>query len=685
MKPTAAAARAGPEPLARQHHPHDARRRHAAGLHRRALGHRPDLEPDDLRQGDLRRRRLRRADRRAGAADAARRRRRGASSSSWRSPTCATRPTSSPRSTRAPTASTASVSLEVSPLLADDAAATIEQAARAARQGRARQPLHQDPRHRGRAARRSRSRSSPASRSTSPCSSTTSSTSPPPTPTCAGSSGGSRPGSTPTSPRSPRSSSAAGTSPSPTRCPTSCTTGSGSRSAAAPTAPTASCSTPTRWQRLLNEGARAAAAALGEHRDQGPRRLRRPLHRGASPRRSRSTRCPSRPCTPSPTTARSATAARRRRRRRAGAGRVRRGRDRRRRARRAAPGGGQGGLRQVLGRDAGVDRVEARGRSRVSDAARRAARAPAWGALERPLRSEIGDAHLRDLFAADPERGERLVADGAGLHLDFSKNRITDETLLLLGELASERGVARAPRSDVRRRAHQRLRGPRRAARRAADAARALADRRRRRRRQGGPRDPRPDGATSPSGSAPASGRGHTGKPIRNVVNIGIGGSDLGPVMAYEALRHYSRREMTFRFVSNVDGTDFAEATRDLDPEETLFVDLLEDLHDAGDDDQRPHRPRVGAGRARRRRGGGRQALRRRLDQRRGGRRSSASTPTTCSASGSGSAAATRWTRRSGSRRCWRSARPASPRCWPASTRWTSTSARRRSATTCRC
>ena len=168
---------------------------------------------------------------------------------------------------------------------------------------------------------------------------------------------------------------------------------------------------------------------------------------------------------------------------------------------------------------------------------------------------------------------------------------------------------------------------------------------------------------------------GHTGKPIRNVVNVGIGGSDLGPVMAYEALRHYSRREMTFRFVSNVDGTDFAESTRDLDPAETLFVDLLEDLHHAGDDDQRPHRPRVVAGRPRRRRGRGRQALRRRLDQRRGGRRSSASTPRTCSASGSGWGAATRWTRRSASRPCWRSARPASTRCWPASTRWTSTSA----------
>ena len=135
-----------------------------------------------------------------------------------------------------------------------------------------------------------------------------------------------------------------------------------------------------------------------------------------------------------------------------------------------------------------------------------------------------------------------------------------------------------------------------------------------------GPRGARPDDAPSPSGSAAASGRGHTGKPIRNVVNIGIGGSDLGPVMAYEALRHYSRRDMTFRFVSNVDGTDFAEATRDLDPAETLFVvssktfTTLETMTNART------RARVVARRARRRRGRGRQALRRRLDQRRGRR-----------------------------------------------------------------
>ena len=142
---------------------------------------------------------------------------------------------------------------------------------------------------------------------------------------------------------------------------------------------------------------------------------------------------------------------------------------------------------------------------------------------------------------------------------------------------------------------------------------------------------------------------GHTGKRIRNVVNIGIGGSDLGPVMAYEALRHYSQRDMTFRFVSNVDGTDFAEATRDLDPAETLFIvcsktfTTLETLTNA-------HTARAWCLRALGDEQAVAQALRRRLDQRRGRARSSASTPPTCSASGTGSAAATRWIRRSACR-----------------------------------
>ena len=193
-----------------------------------------------------------------------------------------------------------------------------------------------------------------------------------------------------------------------------------------------------------------------------------------------------------------------------------------------------------------------------------------WRALERH-HAGIGERHLRDLFAADPDRGERMVAAGAGLHLDFSKNRITDETVALLSALAGERGVAerrdamfageRINVSEDRSVLHVALRMPR---------ERSLIV----------------DGVDVVAEVHEVLGRmreftervrsgewaGHTGKPIRNVVNIGIGGSDLGPVMAYEALRHYSRRDMTFRFVSNVDGTDFAEATRDLDPGETLFV-----------------------------------------------------------------------------------------------------------------
>jgi glucose-6-phosphate isomerase len=195
---------------------------------------------------------------------------------------------------------------------------------------------------------------------------------------------------------------------------------------------------------------------------------------------------------------------------------------------------------------------------------------PAWAELQRHYEG-IKDGHLRELFAADPERGERLVADGAGLFLDFSKNRISDETLMLLGQLARERGVEERREamfagehinvSEDRAVLHVALRMPRnrsllvdgvdvvKEVHETLDRMGAFAERVR-------------------SGEW----TGHTGKPIRNVVNIGIGGSDLGPVMAYEALKHYSRREMTFRFVSNVDGTDFAEKTRDLDPEQTLFV-----------------------------------------------------------------------------------------------------------------
>ncbi|HSD24590.1 MAG TPA: glucose-6-phosphate isomerase [Solirubrobacterales bacterium] len=195
---------------------------------------------------------------------------------------------------------------------------------------------------------------------------------------------------------------------------------------------------------------------------------------------------------------------------------------------------------------------------------------PAWQALERHF-GEIGERHLRQLFEEDPDRGTRLIAEGAGLFLDYSKNRVTDETLGLLKQLAEEQGVGerrdamfrgeRINVSEDRAVLHVALRMPRsrslvvdgedvvKQVHEVLDRMSSFADRVR-------------------SGEW----KGHTGKPIRNVINIGIGGSDLGPVMAYEALRHYSRREMTFRFVSNVDGTDFAEKTRDLGPEETLFI-----------------------------------------------------------------------------------------------------------------
>ncbi len=195
---------------------------------------------------------------------------------------------------------------------------------------------------------------------------------------------------------------------------------------------------------------------------------------------------------------------------------------------------------------------------------------PAWKALEKHY-DELRGTHLRELFAADQTRGARLVAEGAGLYLDYSKNRITDETLQLLGALAEQSGIADRTEamfagehinvSEDRAVLHVALRMPKSASlivdgvdvvkqvHEALDRMAAFCERVR-------------------SGEW----RGHTGRVIRNVVNIGIGGSDLGPVMAYEALRHYSDRERTFRFVSNVDSTDIVEATRDLDPAETLFV-----------------------------------------------------------------------------------------------------------------
>ena len=195
---------------------------------------------------------------------------------------------------------------------------------------------------------------------------------------------------------------------------------------------------------------------------------------------------------------------------------------------------------------------------------------PGYQALERH-HAEIAGRHLRDLFAADPTRGERLVAEAAGLYLDYSKNRVTDQTMRLLVDLAEESGFAQRREamfsgehinvSEDRPALHIALRMPRGTALvvdgvDVVEEVNTVLDR------------------MSDFAESVRSGRwtGHTGKPIRNVINIGIGGSDLGPVMAYEALRHYSRRDMTFRFVSNVDSTDFVEATRDLSAEETLFI-----------------------------------------------------------------------------------------------------------------
>src|SRR5215831_14723462 len=195
---------------------------------------------------------------------------------------------------------------------------------------------------------------------------------------------------------------------------------------------------------------------------------------------------------------------------------------------------------------------------------------PAWKALQSHARS-IQAMHLRDLFAKDPRRGERLTAEAAGLFLDYSKNRVTDETLKLLLELAAQSGLKerieamfRGEKINVtenRAVLHVALRAPRGASI-SVDGKNVV-----------------PEVHTVLEKMADFANRvrgggwkGHTGRRILNVINIGIGGSDLGPVMAYEALKNYSERSMTFRFVSNVDGTDFAEATRDLDAAETLFI-----------------------------------------------------------------------------------------------------------------
>jgi glucose-6-phosphate isomerase len=195
---------------------------------------------------------------------------------------------------------------------------------------------------------------------------------------------------------------------------------------------------------------------------------------------------------------------------------------------------------------------------------------PAWKALETHALA-IRGVHLRTLFADDPQRGERLTAEAGGLFLDYSKNRVTDETMGLLVRLAEEAGLSgrieamfrgdAINTTENRAALHVALRAPRDASivvdgKNVVRDVHAVLDKM----------------AGFATGLRSGEWRGHTGRRIRNVVNIGIGGSDLGPVMAYEALRHYSDRSLSFRFVSNVDGIDLVEATRDLDPAETLFI-----------------------------------------------------------------------------------------------------------------
>ena len=194
----------------------------------------------------------------------------------------------------------------------------------------------------------------------------------------------------------------------------------------------------------------------------------------------------------------------------------------------------------------------------------------AWNALVAHYQN-VRELHLRKLFADDPARGERMTIDAVGLYLDYSKNRVTDETLKLLVQLAHESGLRERIDSMFRgdkiniteKRAvlHVALRAPKGSSivvdsENVVIQVHAVLDKM----------------ADFSDRVRSGTWKGYTGKRIRNVINVGIGGSDLGPVMAYEALRHYSERTMTFRFVSNVDGTDFAEAVRDLDPAETLFI-----------------------------------------------------------------------------------------------------------------
>ena len=273
---------------------------------------------------------------------------------------------------------------------------------------------------------------------------------------------------------------------------------------------------------------------------------------------------------------------------------------------------------------------------------------PAWQALVKHQR-QMQSVHLKQLFADDPGRAERMSCEAVGVFLDYSKNRVTDETLRLLVALAEEcrlheriDAMFRGEKINVtenRAVLHVALRAP--------ESESILVD--------GKNVVPEVHAVLKKMADfaervRSGQWRGHTGRPIRNVLNIGIGGSDLGPVMAYEALKHYSDRNLTCRFISNVDGTDFVEATRDLDPAETLFIvasktfTTLETMTNAQS---------TASGCSR-----GWAATRRPWQSilwpspptRRKSRRSASTSPT-CSPSGIGSADATRWIRRSGSRR----------------------------------
>src|SRR6202142_4017667 len=195
---------------------------------------------------------------------------------------------------------------------------------------------------------------------------------------------------------------------------------------------------------------------------------------------------------------------------------------------------------------------------------------PAWKALQAHYHA-ISETHLRQLFADDPQRGDRLQAEALGTYLDYSKNRIPGETLPLLLQLAEESGLRaridamfrgeKINETEKRAVLHVALRAPRGTSivvdgENVVPQVHIVLDKM----------------AQFSNRVRSGEWKGHTGKRIRNVINIGIGGSDLGPVMAYEALKHYSERAMTFRFVSNVDSTDFAEAVQDLDPSETLCI-----------------------------------------------------------------------------------------------------------------